>query len=775
MLIRFILASAFLQSVQCACSVKPGVNKLNEFEECLATLKDDSSKTEMRTSLNAAYSYVEHYSFLHHAKNPPKEMQSDVDKVDLLHELRFLNNTIPSYNSLPQFHIALSRVLAKVRDANLFYTPPCLSTFNYDFPYSLKLDVSNESNPRIKLETRTVHDFTKLFESDNKINTTLNGATVTKWNITGSSSGDPVADLAKWANENVFYSKSSSVRFNLALQSWFMTRHASHAEVPKPVHVELTLDGGSKVTHDIGFYVYNLGDKTYTDLNTLCPTIKKTNSDIQKPSIDHSEVASILSDVPEFESLPNERHSHNRYFDEEEIKHTIAKVLNVESVGSFSGVYHFDYQVYTAVLHDVKLGFIKITYFSREGHYGFRDAMALGFQRIRDAGCDKLLIDLRGCDTGAANMADQFLLSLFPDAFPAMPLEDSETGEFSSFMNLYHNGTTEHLIDPDTLAQISPDKVRTRKFQEVDGREIEKEYFTQYRRKHTSGDMYAAYYYYWGNRPTDFSRLFSPEQVTVLTDGVCFGACARFMNNVKEKNLAKIVFCGGYPIKAPVNPTISSSAGTGKRYSASAVNSVYTNKKKDNPFTTFPRTTQDLVFGFSILYSSLKDKQDENWEYEFKAPHSIIPFYGPTYINTNVMLNTAQTVSDLGLFGKCEDGQITISDKCKADKSDPENTQYGYLCKNGAYDNSTCVSAGCKGGYYMNKSSSKCDPTPASYMYKPLQKINFFVILIAIILSATVVAVIVLGIVANMCCKRRRRGGGGGGPEGEYTKQENTI
>ncbi|KAK2953882.1 hypothetical protein BLNAU_11142 [Blattamonas nauphoetae] len=93
------------------------------------------------------------------------------------------------------------------------------------------------------------------------------------------------------------------------------------------------------------------------------------------------------------------------------------------------------------------------------------------------------------------------------------------------------NTTTSSIIDPDTLELMVTSENVTKTFHNIHNTPYTVPFTKQYRYRLENTNVY---YHSFGHRHTDFSPLFKPEKVII-----------------KEKNLAKVVYCGGHPVKRP--------------------------------------------------------------------------------------------------------------------------------------------------------------------------------------------------------------------------------
>ncbi|KAK2947054.1 hypothetical protein BLNAU_18056 [Blattamonas nauphoetae] len=752
-------------SLQAACNAKKGLHTLAEAKECFDTLKDDFNRSEMKQAIQIVRQYAEHYAYYHHARQVPSPLNQDQGNIDIDAQLKAVSNYVPHYSSLAAFHVDVAKILHQLRDDNFQYVAPCLTTWQYVFPYALRLDATDISNPVIKLEARDSYSATSTFEKEYKIEKTLKGSIIRKLSIYtrgNPKSSNPIDVLAKWADENLWLSKFSSNRFNNAIQGGFALRRANEWPMPDSVKVTVTLTGGSNTSVTIPFFALYTGSKEVTNLNDICPLIKKSNEQDATPLDD--------SPPPPLTPLFEDMESVDGHFDNSQIEQSVQNAMGNADVGAYTSLSSHAPSIQGGIFYTPNIGHLKIGSFAPTYQSSFGAVIARSFDVFRARKVEKLIIDVRQCTSGDANLAYQLLLTLWPSSFPTMPLVDSPSSAFTTNINTYYNKTNSYIIEPDTLERMVPSENVTKTFHNIYNNPYTVPFTKQYRHRLENTNVYYQFYHSFGHRPTDYSPLFKPENVIVLTDGLCLGTCGIFINQIKEKNLAKVVYCGGYPVKQPHLMSISSSIGGARRLNTADVAYIYKNLGMDYPYSSFLRTGTELYVPLSPIYSTLPNKNEVPWEYMQVPPDTTMPFYSPALFTADDFQKVSSAAEPE--LGQCASGQVQVTSKCRGDSSAPKYMQFGYVCTGGTWNTSQCASAGCRGGKYLpNAAATECVDVPNPYLYLPLQKLNFWIVVIIIVLSSMVVVVIVGGIFINLGCAKRRRKREDDG----YAKQVNAI
>ncbi|KAA6359567.1 MAG: hypothetical protein EZS28_044906, partial [Streblomastix strix] len=249
-------------------------------------------------------------------------------------------------------------------------------------------------------------------------------------------------------------------------------------------------------------------------------------------------------------------------------------------------------------------------------------------------------------------------------------------------------------------------------------------------------------------------ELFSPENVLVITDGLCASSCSQFIKAVGQKHLARIVAVG---LHDPRDPNARFDAGIASSASATSVSNIQNQKNNINfsylmnttniPLNLFRNVTM-LGFADRELYGYTEDTKDKLLEYEIIDADFRYEFAN----NINEVPTTEQQLEefyrnilkseenyfkqaiDQGQLSFEQDGegeekakkclsweidfaQAAIKGNCKRCSRLDQHSVFGYPCttrgitdkegrnadgtaKIGIYDTNKCIFSHCKVGYY---------------------------------------------------------------------------
>ncbi|KAA6399904.1 MAG: hypothetical protein EZS28_004565 [Streblomastix strix] len=164
--------------------------------------------------------------------------------IDLVSEINKLSTQ--NFSNTNELYQNISQLFMRLKDPHSTFHKACNSLFTFILPYNLRavLDSSNQSKVVLQLsklppQFKYVNDFYKRLPGFQEIE---NG-TILAINITGGPTGgdDPAQLLMNWADENIYYSKTSPARFNKAIQSDFSIRNQSVYNMPVNKAINLTL------------------------------------------------------------------------------------------------------------------------------------------------------------------------------------------------------------------------------------------------------------------------------------------------------------------------------------------------------------------------------------------------------------------------------------------------------------------------------------------------------------------------------------------------------
>ncbi|KAA6380569.1 MAG: hypothetical protein EZS28_023903, partial [Streblomastix strix] len=305
-----------------------------------------------------------------------------------------------------------------------------------------------------------------------------------------------------------------------------------------------------------------------------------------------------------------------------------------------------------------------------------------------------------------------------------------------SYVTEYESNTGEIILDTETM-QINPN------------------FYTQGNRQRTTTsknssksltvDLTDKFVMYMGNRDDflpftadwDLKRkeLFSPENVIVISDGVCASTCSQFVKHIGLKHLGRIA---GIGISNPRNPNARFDIGMASSASVRSVEMVQTFKdynyddyfiiNKNKLPKNLYRVGSQLTWSNKGGYGFTEDSKDLLLEYiivdpDFRVEHQLQS--SASTADEERILSYLEVLSEekkllgstAGNSKKCFSWEVDVSGaeskgNCKKCVKDDQHSVFGHPCssrllteadgtsKIGIVDTESCVFSHCKVGYY---------------------------------------------------------------------------
>ncbi|KAH7819821.1 uncharacterized protein MONOS_3642 [Monocercomonoides exilis] len=233
--------------------------------DCLKQLPYD--KTEATKTLKTLREYLSVYAYRDTTADPPKPFENN--KYDILGELDKIEEA--EFSSGLDFHNAIGKAFAKLKDAHTIYHFPCSQPFAFMLPYSFKFEVSDPSKPEeITVKLAEMLPFvTNYYVND--IGRSFKDRIVTKITMSDFNEVEnekPEVTIARWCDENVPLSRTPAARLNYGLDQMFFIRSPTYNTIVD-VSVNVTLkteDGG---TETIPLYWYGVSTSNITGSQML--------------------------------------------------------------------------------------------------------------------------------------------------------------------------------------------------------------------------------------------------------------------------------------------------------------------------------------------------------------------------------------------------------------------------------------------------------------------------------------------------------------------------
>ena len=413
------------------------------------------------------------------------------------------------------------------------------------------------------------------------------------------------------------------------------------------------------------------------------------------------------------------------------------------------------------------MGVLKLTSFAASGDAKktWRDDIIKLVVATLDKGYEKLVIDLRS-NEGGDDMLGSFLVHLLdPTEYPI-----NGVVEFP-----YTNETIAHLKKK--LSSSSNLKiVNTTTLQKFDVENIplvlrkEGNETVSRERNWTSVFSYnedSEYESMLTTLPAKYrgKRLFTPQNLLAITDGLCGSACAQFVKHMKEKKLMRVISMGGSAYK-PSNPVDIASVSAGDVVSSDDYQTKASLRANDDNSTTSPtffyRSGTRLTFSMTSMLT-FTPGETTPLEFTIVKPNDQIAYYPQaSFGEPQELISVASKVENS--FNRCYSGEVQEA-KCTPSSSADKvkHAVYGHPCKDGGseFDTTRCVFLRCENGYYQSDNttcskipdSSKPTPEPSN---KGGLKRWQIVLIISTSVSVFVVTIVVIIVVCCICNRRRR-------------------
>ncbi|KAK2954915.1 hypothetical protein BLNAU_10054 [Blattamonas nauphoetae] len=678
---------------------------VDKIYECLQSIPWSPTSSETTNLLSTVRRYLQEYVFLDVAKNPPPD--TFTSPIDLLAEFDAIKPS--NYEYAIDFYHAINNVIGKVNDPHLSFNPPCTSYLYYLFPYTFSVV---GTPPKLVLKSQETLSLSSRhgLEYDSRLNYIIDNMTLTEEFEDGK---DPLDIMHEFAEEYVHHSKSPSNRFNYALRNGFGIRSSGTFKPPKPVKFlgRKTADSPTE-PFVIDFYGFFNSEYAIDDISALCPLKKnaKVNSDEESPSN-----ATLPKDGSKYDP-------ENEWVRKTDPRFTLHAPPLPQSPQIDTKTTTLSNNTLLVVASDTDVvigrldteshtGYLRISSFSPSSITDFCNAVVEFMKVMKEQNVEKIILDVRENGGGYVQLQSQLLHLLYPSFFPYKQESDRPAGNWPSAYSEMLSKYQEYAVDPDTYQKMKPWKTNvTKTFKEVNGTEYTRQYQPRSRSWLGYNYMEKALKKKWNKKMIKNQHaLFAPENVIVLTDGLCGSACSMFAKALADRHLARIVYCGGWPIANPTDIDIGSFGG-GTVYSSDSVASVYSTvgRKKENPFPAFEREYTSLSFTSSIAYSLNPDTPDAMWEYAVSEPSAIVSFYDPPLDSTDHIYTVVSLIQPI--FGVCDVGMNKNSTKCNSQTQN--NRLYSHPCDpdTNKFNEEVCSLSGCVDGYYAQ--SGTCTAIP---------------------------------------------------------------
>ncbi|KAA6385518.1 MAG: hypothetical protein EZS28_018955 [Streblomastix strix] len=644
---------------------------------------------------------------------------------------------------------------------------------------------------------------TEILQMNLKGKTIYNNSATKQLNVGSYKASEAIA---YWADEEVYHARSPITRQNIASRGDFSYRQARLYPHPKydNISVEYKLSNGTINVTTLPWYVLQTGN--VSSFESECPLDSKfikssQNIETQKNNKEKKQLLILkkiknlistlinkkkqkISIVDNFEDFTQLQ----RQLELEEIQQTqqleerfstqinqyISQLPDLKTNTSInnnnkqnkdfkqfpkSSVPNADVSTY--YLNDSKTGVIRISTFAPSSDKAFANSIYKAVDTFKDKTgkqfADKIIIDVHENGGGVVIYGTHTLRFLFPQSnFPIFPTIDelrsplnAEFSKISEYIMNQNKGNSQLYYNPDTyemdINYYSRGGRRRQTYSSLnDGNSLNVDLSEK---SYLYGNHINSYINLTNKWSLNRKPLFNPQDVLVLTDGMCASTCAQFVKAIQQQHLARIV---GVGINDPRNPNLRYEIGIAASGASTTVESIQ-QRRNDNSYTRlmniskipgpFYRSGTKMGFANKGLYGYTDATKDKLMEYEVVDPdfrYQSATNYGEGLQNEDEKeyLEYLKGVLELEeeLLGnkngssegkKCLSWEVDFDDagqkgNCRGCLKGDQHSVFGYPCstrgftekdgrnidgtsKIGVYDTSKCVFSHCIVGYYRKR------------------------------------------------------------------------
>ncbi|KAH7830431.1 uncharacterized protein MONOS_10575 [Monocercomonoides exilis] len=761
----FIFICQFRCAPENTCSVNAGVAyDKTVASTCLKYLpKYNKDLDEVKNLVPNIINWLDGYAY----RDMLYENDGDlsVTKVDIIEKLKKLVDSPKNYEYVYEFYQDVANTIAQFDDPNLQYHFPCSDLFSIGLPFWFEMKMVDKSTgdgqecqviaKDWEQHPRNCWGLTERYLKDNN-KVSLENKKITGFKIgTEEMNKNPCKALSDWAEANARGGFSKSSKMDIALSSDFSFRPLWKYPIPseKSITVEYEYYDETKkelihAEKELPFYTFVHHTISNNKVEEYCPLRSKANVNAiqnNKGRLNQSMVAEIKAKEKEAQAVNNmdeKTRSLHQYLAQsgvheqikEEVKYSGAMdtlsakghsktnehKLKVSNDGDAQMV--IDGQFVDGVFWGKKdLALLAIESFAPS-----TDSMITSWiQNVRDIMIEfvkrnktRLVLDLRGNEGGSETLAGYLLRILFPTAFPFNgPLRTVKAKANQMMMSKLVDGKV-RLIMNHTSLHIIPElfgTTTTKKITPPSG-ERSQNWTSIFSINGDRNDALLKWYQSWADRD---KLSLTAQNVVVVVDGRCMGACGQFAKHLAEKKLARVVSIGGGNSFWESNSAEkwdiggSSSAYVVRSSTLGATASAESNGESNAEPKAFDRTDSYIQYSMMDPLSFEKGSEQKSLQFKRVEPYEHKRMY------LNLLSHTS--LSDFNLLGDamenyfniCMKGEVRIDPKDTTCYEGEDHTLKGRPCSDDrkSWNTQTCVVGGCVRGYYFNN-DGKCVAIP---------------------------------------------------------------
>ncbi|KAA6393278.1 MAG: hypothetical protein EZS28_011193, partial [Streblomastix strix] len=753
----------------CACNLQS--NQQYSLEQALGCLRSiPLTPIEKSTTIDLLKNYLSGYVFLDTSLNPPGAPigygKHDVDIIGGLNSISA--NT--SYTNTFDFYEDIMVLLNKLKDPHTIFTPPCVSKFYYIYYYSIDVKRDSIDTPYYVM----IGDLRADKVNMNGLHVYSSGTTENEGTM------DPIEAISLFAEKEVPITKNPTTRFNSAAGYDFGARSAIRYKHPEHESMYFSYKSGSNTPQVEGKFSVLVSGGDVNQLKDECPihsdhsTTTQSNNQIEimnriKTSVKKKLLKDLEDEQTKITRELQDRIRHKDLFSLVEEKNEILNNFSTDQSNEISFITKSiksksndisPYQVYAPYpqygtpevrayrLTNEKVGVLIIQTFDPDNLNSFAEYIAQTIKQFTLKGgehyVERLIIDVRGNGGGKVRIGRQTLNFLFPQVgHPLYQIDDEmktdineQMAKLTAYITEYQYNTDEVVLDIETMQQKPTYYTQST---------IKRTTTSKNSSKSLTVDLTDKFVMYMGNSDDflpftadwDLKRkeLFSPENVIVISDGVCASTCSQFVKHIGLKHLGRIA---GIGISDPRNPNARFDIGMASSGTVSNVESVQTFKNEDfGIFFTVDKTKlpknlyrvgSQLTWSNKGGYGFTESTKELLLEYaivdpDFRVEHQLQS--SASNAEEERILSYLEVLSEekkllgstAGNSKKCFSWEVDVSGaaskgNCKGCVKDDQHSVFGHPCssrllteadgtsKIGIIDTENCVFSHCKVGYY---------------------------------------------------------------------------
>lgn len=728
--------------------------------KCMRTLPLNKEGADKET-ITSILKWLESYASRDVMLNPPSPLGG---AVDIIAELQKIDEDT-SFTNGYDFHVAIARIINRLQDAHTYYHIPCNSAFTFGLPLVFQLIASADDSIRVFMIPN--EEQPKLWENwvaSDKVAYLYSVSHISIPGLDDVANEKPEKTLARFAEKLSLRARTPAARL-----AYFLKRdqYAFTLSYYQPegngitVTGKLSKDSEEEVTVEVPFLgVSNLNT---TNLDEFCPAKtepemqtmkgaavkengKKKEEKKEKEDEENEEIGdairSMMHDYPLDEYLQhvckvflqhpelrsflhhphthdssrrsNSAEDHDAAFTPRHIQRTIGHSLfnstararnfgenavkEYGASGYFSGVYDPDSSTLYMKLHSFNPQSMQEKILWIADLVSFVD----GYVELEGS---HFILDMSGNGGGAGDLNSLLYLLLFPEASGIVQSEQTPASAFRTAMliNSIEAGdilshpagnsiTSLNSLPRSNITWSSPSSSVSRT----------REWIGPYQHSHLLASTVAALVM----SSTHLAEPYyiSPQELLITVDGRCGSSCCFFVKHAQEEHLAKVVGFGGN--------LYDDTAFDSANFCGGPIFDAEWADPEEIPGVPKP-LPRDASLQISVGNAKSWDPDTPDDWLEYK----IIPVDSEyrLFVNLEHSAPVSTVTSFMRLllpeFDQCSSWQVKQADCTPA--TSIANAHYGYPCDDQThkYDETKCVFARCKAGYYLN-SNHACVPAP---------------------------------------------------------------